>query len=68
MILFSVNYLNPKSTHRHYTKENKKNKERKILSYRPSSSPSDELRIVLYAELRLRNIRKKLPTANIVRR
>lgn len=36
--------------------------------YLVSSSPSELLRIVLYCELRLRNIRKKLPTANIVRR
>jgi len=32
------------------------------------SSPSEELRIVLYCELRLRSIRRKLPTAKIVRR
>lgn len=32
------------------------------------SSPSDELLIVLYCELRLRSIRRKLPTAKMVRR
>lgn len=37
------------------------------LFYLVSSSPSDELRIVLYCELRVRSIRKKLPTANMVR-
>lgn len=39
-----------------------------ILSYRASSSPSDELRIVLYCEFRDFSILRKLPTAKIVRR
>lgn len=36
--------------------------------YRVSSSKSDELLIVLYWELRVFNILKKLPTAKMVRR
>lgn len=39
-----------------------------ILSYRASSSPSDELRIVLYCEFLDFSILRKLPTAKIVRR
>lgn len=36
--------------------------------YLVSSSPSELLRMVLYCEFRVRNIRRKLPTAKIVRR
>lgn len=65
---FLIQQFNKKETQHGTSTHNNPSPNLYLQSSSPSPSPSDELRIVLYCELRLFSIRKKLPTAKIVLR